>query len=268
MNKKYIESRRREIREILPDFDADAEKEYIIGWIKEYFVKNGVNSKAVIGISGGKDSSVAAALCVEALGADRVIGVLMPQDYQDDIDDSFFLCEHLGIEYKVINIGPIYDELENAFTANTSFPISQQIKTNAPSRLRMTILYMVAAAVGGRVVNTCNYSEDYVGYSTKYGDAAGDFSPLSWYTVSEVLMIGDSLNLPEQLIYKTPADGMCGKTDEENLGFTYFELDNYILNNCVPGYEILKEIEERHQRNLHKTRRIPFCPRKTPLHKY
>lgn len=224
----------------------------IVNWIKTYFINNGSNSKAVIGISGGKDSTISAALLVRALGSENVIGVLMPEGIQSDIDDSIEICNILGIKYLTINIGKtcqsLYTEMKNQ-----SIEIDDRIITNTPARIRMATLYSVAASVGGRVVNTCNYSEDYVGYSTKYGDLAGDFSILKNYTVTEVLSIGEHLKeIPSVLIHKIPSDGMCGKTDEDNLGFSYNILDDYILHGIIPEYDIYKKICERHKQNLHK----------------
>ena len=254
-------------------FSPQEECEHIVDWIKEYFVKNGPDSKAIIGISGGKDSTIAAALCVRALGPDRVIGVLMPQGFQHDIEDAREVCKGLGIQSYEINIDNTCAELYQALDkgiydgTNTTIFINRAITTNLPARIRMTTLYAVAAELGGRVCNTCNRSENYVGYSTKYGDHAGDFAPLEEYTVKEILEIGEVLHqemgLPMELIYKTPSDGMCGKTDEDNMGFTYAELDAYILDGVIPEYETLKKIEQAHSRNLHKihTIHIPHCRR-------
>ena len=231
--------------------------EAVINWIKEQF-KDIPDGKAIIGISGGKDSTIAAALCVKALGADRVVGVLMPQGAQNDINDSREVCEHLGIYHMEINIGYVCSHLCGLIDEEYDFDKccinNPMIKTNLPARIRMTTLYAVAALYpNSRVVNTCNYSEDFVGYSTKYGDAAGDFSPLGGLTVREVLEIGDDLGLPEHLVHKPPSDGMCGKTDEDNLGFTYEQLDNYIEGKVwlVPD-EVVKKIEKLHRITRHK----------------
>ena len=233
--------------------DAEKEVQHIIDEIKHYFVKNGnANTKAVIGISGGKDSTIAAALLVRALGKDRVVGVRMPNGYQIDAKDAAEVCAILGIQNYTINIGDAYEHMCAAFVS-TGLPVNQQIKTNAPARLRMNALYMVAAAVGGRVINTGNASELYVGYTTKYGDLAGDFAILRDYYVRDVYDIGDVLTeLPRELVHKAPGDGMSGKTDEDNMGFTYEVLDAYLLDNATPDYETLRNIQERHKRNDHK----------------
>ncbi len=233
------------------EFNVVEEITNITNWLKEYFIESGPNSKAVIGISGGKDSTIAAALLVRALGPERVIGVLMPQGEQTDIDDSKWVCDILGIESYEINIKKSCDALYHELLASGE-DLNHTITTNTPARIRMTTLYMVAAAVGGRVANTCNYSEDYVGYSTKYGDLAGDFSVFKNYTVQEVLTIGDELNLPKELVHKIPSDGMCGKSDEDNLGFSYEVLDKYIREDIYPDYDTLKRIRELYKRNVHK----------------
>ena len=208
-------------------FNAAETLARLVDWVRTYFAENAApDTKAVIGISGGKDSSVAAAICARALGKDRVLGVLMPQGEQSDISYSHLLVNTLGIPSLTVNIGSTVD----TFFAElqTQIAPSRQAQVNTPARIRMTTLYAVAASVGGRVVNTCNLSEDWVGYSTKFGDAAGDFSPLSSLTVTEVLQIGEELGLPRELVHKTPIDGLSGKSDEENLGFTYAALDRYI----------------------------------------
>ena len=243
-------------------------REACVNWIKDYF-KDNPDGKAIIGISGGKDSTIAAALCVEALGADRVIGVLMPNGVQSDFSDSYEVVARLKLQYHVVNIGSACEELYR-FLADAVFlsggmravKENTMITTNMPARLRMTTLYAVAALYpNSRVVNTCNRSEDYVGYSTKFGDAAGDFSPLGNLTVREVLEIGDELGLPEHLVHKTPSDGMCGKSDEDNLGFTYEQLDDYILGTGAVDVETVAKIERLHKTTRHKYQPMPtFSP--------
>lgn len=223
-------------------------------WIKDFFENNGKDCNAIIGISGGKDSSVAAALCVKALGKDRVIGVLMPKGVQADIDAARLLVKHLDIKNYEINIKDAYEGLVNAFP----FKLSTQSITNIPPRIRMTTLYAVAQSHNGRVVNTCNLSEDWVGYSTRYGDSVGDFSPLSHLTVNEVKQIGRFLGLPDALVDKVPIDGLCGKTDEDNLGFTYAVLDKYIRTGEIEDKEIKEKIDAMHKRNLFKLELMPI----------
>ena len=236
-------------------FNAEKVKNDCVEWIRNFFAENGPDCNAVLGISGGKDSSVAAALCVEALGRERVIGVLMPCGTQHDIDMAYLLVDHLGIRRYEINIKDAVEGLTSAMPAD--LPLSTQAKTNLPPRFRMAAVYAVSQCCNGRVVNTCNLSEDWVGYSTRYGDAAGDFSPLSHLTVAEIKEIGALLGLPRVLVEKVPIDGLCGKTDEENLGFTYAELDRYIRTGEIEDQEKKKRIDMLHDRNLFKLQLMP-----------
>jgi NAD+ synthase len=234
-------------------FDAFKVKNVCVEWIQQFFEENGKGCNAVIGISGGKDSSVAAALCVEALGKDRVIGVLMPCGIQHDIDMAELLVEHLGIKHFEVNIKEAFDGLKASFP----FELSEQSRVNLPPRIRMATVYAVAQSFNGRVVNTCNLSEDWVGYSTRYGDAAGDFSPMCNLTVQEVKAIGRELGLPDVLVDKVPIDGLCGKTDEDNLGFTYWELDRYIREGIIDDPEKKEIIDRKHKMNLFKLQLMP-----------
>lgn len=229
-------------------FNAKDAAEKCAAWIKDWFEINGKGSNAVVGISGGKDSSVVAALLKHALGRERVIGVMMPQGEQPDISSSKLLISHLGIKSLTVNVGETVKALRSALP----FEPSVQTATNIPPRIRMAVLYAVAQSHNGRVANTCNLSEDWVGYSTRYGDAAGDFSPISCFTVQEVKAIGRYLGLPKELIEKPPADGLCGKTDEENLGFTYAVLDRYIREGVEPEPDIKAKIDRLHSLNLFK----------------
>lgn len=239
-------------------FNALEVKNECVDWIRDFFEKNGKGCNAVIGISGGKDSSVVAALCVEALGKDRVIGVLMPNHIQDDIKYSHMLCEHLGIRNYTVDIGVAIDDLlNNMYYRLTDVSISEQTQINLPARIRMATLYAVSQSVNGRVANTCNLSEDWVGYATRYGDAAGDFSPLSNLTVTEVKEIGRVLDLPKELVYKVPTDGLCGKTDEENIGFTYDVLDKYIRTGEIDDEDIKNKIDDMYEKNLFKLQLMP-----------
>ena len=256
-------------------FDVKETKKKLIEWVR----KTVGDCTVVIGISGGKDSSITAALCVEALGKEKVFGVLMPDGEQKDIDKSLELCNHLGIEYKTINIGRVTEAMSTSIIIETlgskTDRLSQAVKsyynqhqsekvfndvyeTNTPARIRMTTLYGVAAILGNsRVANTCNLSEDWVGYSTKYGDSAGDFSPLANLTVHEVKALGYELGLPKDLIEKVPSDGMSGKSDEEKLGFTYDELDTYIRTGVIENLEHKEKIDRMHRANLHKLVLMP-----------
>ena len=238
-------------------FDARKIKDGCVDWIRSFFQENGPDCTAVVGISGGKDSSVVAALCVEALGKERVLGVLMPCGEQHDIDMAYKLVNHLGIRHYEVNI----KEAAEALKASIPFELSQQSLVTLLPRIRMTTLYAVSQSFNGRVANTCNLSEDWVGYSTRYGDAAGDFSPLCNLTVQEVKEIGRALGLPADLVDKVPIDGLCGKTDEDNLGFTYAELDHYIRTGEIENQATKARIDQLHQQNLFKLQLMPsFLP--------
>ena len=242
-------------------FNAKEVKDQVVQWIRDWFEQNGPGCNAVIGISGGKDSSVVAALCVEALGKDRVIGVTMPNSVQPDIDDSMKLINHLGIRHINLNIGSTYKalmgEVEKELMASQNAVVSRQTVINMPPRLRMTTLYAISQSMNGRVANTCNLSEDWVGYSTRYGDAAGDFSPLGGLTVQEVKAIGKEMGLPIDLVEKTPSDGLSGKSDEDNLGFTYAVLDRYIRTGVCDDPATKAKIDDKHAKNLFKLLPIP-----------
>jgi NAD+ synthase len=247
-------------------FDAKKVKNECVTWIRDWFEGNGKDCNAVIGISGGKDSSIVAALCVEALGKNRVIGVLMPNGEQKDIDMAKKLVKCLNIKSIQIDIEDavngvlngiktaVYDDVRQGFDY---LEVSNQTTTNLPARIRMATLYAVSQSMNGRVANTCNLSEDYIGYATRYGDAAGDFSPLANLTVGEVKQIGHVLGLPSELVDKTPADGLCGKTDEDNLGFTYDVLDHYIRDGVCTDKWVKNKIDEMHKKNLFKLQLMP-----------
>ena len=241
----------------MDNFNAKEVKDRVVEWIREWFRQNGNGCNAVIGISGGKDSSVVAGLCVEALGRDRVIGVTMPNGVQPDIQDSIRLINHLGIKRYDINIGAAFSALMEEVEAKLGGAASEQTRINMAPRLRMTALYAVSQSNNGRVANTCNLSEDWVGYSTRYGDAAGDFSPLGGLTVAEVIAVGKELDLPVDLVEKTPSDGLCGKSDEDNLGFTYAVLDRYIRTGVCEDPAVKALIDRKHVLNEFKLKPIP-----------
>ena len=249
-------------------FDAADTKQRCVEWIREWFKQNGDGCNAVVGISGGKDSTIVAALCAEALGKDRVIGVLMPNGVQPDIEDSRSVINHLGIRYVEVNINDAVVKLYSAiyhnntmhFMGNDNAPvtISEQTKINLPPRIRMATLYAISQSCNGRVANTCNLSEDYIGYSTRYGDGAGDFAPLGGLTSDEVVAIGDLYKeLPYYLVHKTPSDGLCGKTDEDNFGFSYAILNQYIRTNVCDDPIIKEKIDALHEKNWFKMQPIP-----------
>ena len=234
-------------------FDAEKVKNDIVKWIREWFENNGPGCNGVVAVSGGKDSSVVAALLVEALGKDRVIGVMLPRGVQPDIDMSYLLVKHLGIKSYEINVGETIDALEREMkNVMGEDAVSTQAIVNLPPRVRMAATYAVSQSVNGRVANTCNLSEEWVGYATRYGDNAGDFSPLSRLTVQEVKAVGRVLGLPDVLVDKVPSDGLQAKTDEDNLGFTYAVLDRYIREGVIDDPETKKRIDHLHKINAFK----------------
>ena len=241
------------------EFDAKKVKEELVLWIKNWFKENGDGCKGVLGISGGKDSSVTAALLVEALGKENVVGVMMPNGEQFDIDVSIALAKHLGIKAVTVNIKDSFSGLVSQLE-NSGIELSRQAEINLAPRLRMAAVYAVSQSVNGRVANTCNLSEDWVGYATRYGDGASDFSPLSKLTVQEVEALGRELGLPEMFVEKVPIDGLCGKTDEDNLGFTYAVLDKYIRTGVCEDEKTKEKIDRMHKANLFKLQLMPVFP--------
>ena len=251
--------------------DAMKLKDQCVEWIRNWFDENGSGCKAVIGISGGKDSTIVAALCVEALGRDRVFGVLMPNGKQPDIDDAASVVHHLGIDFAQIDIADACNAIANqickpytAYRANKDYSyttqticMTDQAMINLPPRIRMATLYAISQSICGRVANTCNLSEDWIGYSTRYGDGAGDFSPLGGLTCSEVVQIGLALGLPEEMVKKVPSDGLCGKTDEDSFGFSYAVLDHYIRTGECKDIAIKAKIDYLHKKNEFKLKPIP-----------
>lgn len=234
-------------------FDAEKTRDNLVAWIKDWFDKNGKTSKAVLGISGGKDSTIVAGLCVRALGKDRVIGVLMPNGEQKDIEDSHRVCEALGIKNITVNIQNGYygiaEEVADKVVYDLGLGIkglSEQTKINLAPRLRMTTLYAVAQTVGGRVINTSNRSEAAIGYFTRWGDECGDVKPIVNLTKSEVVEIGKTMTeIPIDLIVKAPSDGLTGMSDEEKIGFSYDNLDKYLTGHEVDDKHELDRIVKR-----------------------
>ena len=253
-------------------FNAIKIKNDLVQWIRDWFEENGPECNAVIGISGGKDSSVVAALCVEALGKERVVGVMMPNGHQLDLDDSYKICKYLDIPCMTANIELICNEFTKAITYNDAnwfngkwyvlIPdgLSEQTKINLPPRIRMTMLYAISQTINGRVACTDNLSESYIGYSTRWGDNVGDFCPLANLTSEEVVAIGDALGLPYELTHKPPSDGLCGKTDEDRFGFTYEVLNKYIRTGICEDETIKAKIDSMHNKNLFKLHPIPKFP--------
>lgn len=250
----------------LSDVQVQALTDRLVYWIKEQMEKIG-SDLAVIGVSGGKDSSVVAALCAEAIGPDKVLGIIMPDGPQEDIQYAFDICAHLGIQVREISIQPMteafWKSLEEAQLFNQVE--SDQASRNLPPRVRMTLLYAVAQMTGGVVVNTSNLSEDWVGYATVYGDTAGAFSPLAMLTTDEVVQVGRALGLPEAFVMKPPSDGLTGKTDEDILGFSYAVLNRYIRTGEIDDSKLKESIDRLHQNSRFKFERIPMFPANLPV---
>ena len=237
-------------------------KNEIIAWIRSYFAVNGPDASAVIGMSGGKDSTISAALCAKALGPEHVIGVLMPNGPMDaDYWRAVDICKYLGIRAFTINIEEAYKAFDKQLSAcNTYGSDYKHMATNIPPRIRMTYLYGIAALYHGRVCCTSNASERAVGYTTKWGDNVGDFAPLVNYTVTEVYQLGAELQLPTEYYQIPPADGLTGKTDEEVLGFTYANVDAWLNDDyespCYPDKDVLAKIIKRNIASAHKRKHI------------
>ena len=240
-------------------FDAHKVKNEIIQWIRNYFNSQPSAKGAVIGISGGKDSTVVAKLLVEALGADRVYGVLMPNGHQSDIEDSIHVCKILDIDWTQVDISNSYNGIIDSIQNQTKRPVllNDQAKINIAPRLRMTTLYAIGQSLGYRVAGTGNKSEAYVGYCTKWGDTAHDFNPIADLTKEQVVAVGDALGLPYDLVHKAPSDGLTGKTDEDSLGFTYAQVEEMIETGKVEDEEAYNKIRKAYMGSRHKFSEIP-----------
>lgn len=226
-------------------------KEKCVAWIREWFDRNGSGCCAVLGMSGGKDSTVAAALCAEALGADRVVGVAMPAEGQS-LNEADEICKYLEIRYICAPIGSIVAGFEDV-RSQVPEGFSNQTEQNIPPRVRMCVLYAISQSLNGRVVNTCNLSEDWVGYATRWGDSVGDFSPLGGLVVREIRGIGHALGIPSKWVDKIPDDGLPHScSDEQKFGFTYDTLDRYIREGVCDDPEIKEKIDRMHRNNLFK----------------
>lgn len=236
-------------------FDVKKVKNEIVEWIRNWFEQNGKDCMAVVGISGGVDSSVVTALCVKALGKDRVFGIKMPCGEQPDIEYANMLIKYLEIKSYTMNIWDAVIGIDNQFP--TDIEASKQTTINLPPRIRMAALYAISQSLNGRVVNTCNMSESYVGFDTRYGDSAGDLSPLANLTKTEVIALAKELGLPDELVHKTPQDGLTGLTDEQSFGFSYAELDAYIRDGIEPSEEVKAKIDSMHEKNLFKLQPMP-----------
>ena len=231
-------------------FNVSRHTALLIRWIKEWFDENGKDCNAIIGLSGGKDSTIIAKLLCEAIGKDRVIGVGMPDDGQG-LNEADKIAEWLGIRFLVADISKSVEAIKNTLDVEWS----ENTVQNIPPRVRMSVLFAISQTYNGRVVNTCNLSEDYIGYATLFGDAAGVFAPFAKLTVSEIYQIGDHIGIPHQWCHKIPDDGLPhSKPDEEKFGFSYAELDAFIREGHIVSKEKYEKIRKMHNSNLFKIR--------------
>lgn len=237
------------------EFNAKEVADKLILWLRDYFDNNGNPLNAVIGISGGKDSTVVAAALVKALGQTRVYGVLMPNGTQSDIGDSYKVCELLGIKPYLCNIADGYNGIVNSVAGE--FEISKQASINLAPMIRMTTLKAISQCVNGRFTCNGNLSELYIGWFTLGGDDQGSLRPLANLTATEVSLVGEALGLPDWMVDKKPSDGLCGQTDEEKFGFSYAVLDHYIRTGECEDPEIKAKIDAMHNRNAFKLQPMP-----------
>lgn len=241
-------------------FNAEEHLNKCVEWTRQWFEENGKGCNAVIGMSGGKDSTIVAAILCLAIGCDRVIGVAMPDEGQG-INDADKICEYLGIKFINMPIGPITERFKTSSENinDDNFKWSKQTEQNIPPRVRMTMLYAIAQTFKGRVIGTTNLDERLTGYFTKFGDGlACDIEPIEMLTVSEILEMGELIGLPSKWLYKVPsADLPNTLTDEEELGFSYKDFDLYIRNNRENlSTDTINRIEERIRKNRFKLKSI------------
>ena len=243
------------MEENMYNFDAKQTAEKLVKWLKDYFDNNGQPINAVVGCSGGKDSTVVLAALTKAIGPDRIYAILMPNGEQADIDDSYKICEYLGLKPHVCNIQDAYNGVVGSVAGE--FEPTNQMKINLAPVLRMTTLKAISQCVNGRFTCNGNASEAYIGWFTIDGDDRGSVKPLFNMTVTEVIQVGEALGLPDWMIHKTPTDGLCGQTDEDKFGFTYEVLDKYIRTGEIDDLEIKAKIDDMHKRNAFKLKPMP-----------
>ena len=246
------------------NFNVEKVTRDLIQWTRDWFDKNGKDSVAVLGISGGKDSTIAAKIMVDALGENRVIGVMLPRGTQHDQNIAREVCEYLNIQHYDWNIKEIFDIFVNTYTISIKGPVTEQSMINLAPRIRMTALRFVAQCKNGRLINTSNLSEDWVGYATIDGDSAGDMSLFSMLTVQEVKAIGHYLGIPERFVEKIPEDGLVGKSDEDNLGVSYSDIDAYIRSSSEISVEAKDIIERKFKANEFKLKATSGMPKFMP----
>lgn len=236
-------------------FNAQETADKLVEWLREYFNNNGKPINAVVGCSGGKDSTVVLAALVKAIGPERVYAILMPNDEQADINDSYKVCQYLHLEPHVCNIAPAYVGVLHSIMKD--FQPSEQAMINAAPVIRMATLKAIAQSVNGRFTCNGNLSEKYIGWFTINGDDQGALKPLINLTVTEIIQVGLALGLPEWMVKKTPSDGLCGSTDEDKFGFTYEVLDRYIRTGKCEDEAVKQKIISMHNRNKFKLEPMP-----------
>lgn len=234
----------------------------IIDWIRDYVKSSGAKG-VVIGNSGGKDSAVVIALCVKALGKENVLTVAMPcSSIPQDLEDAKLVADTFDVQMLTVDLSSVYEnlclEIENAIIND----ILTEASINIRPRLRMIALYTIAQQNSYLVVGTGNKCEQYIGYTTKWGDNASDFNPIAEFTVSEVLEIGKILGVPSRVINKTPNDGLGLGNDEEKIGVTYKEIEEYITTGKTKNPTSMEKIEKMHRQSAHKREKIPVYHRK------
>ena len=239
-------------------FNAEAARDNLVRGVAKLAEEQHF-SKVVLGISGGKDSTVCAAVCARALGKENVYGVMLPDGEQKDISDSISVCKALGIRCKTVNIGKMHKALHEALcfdeAAEGEFPVPfvKESDINVGPRLRMTTLRYIAQALGARLVGTGNLSESTVGYCTKDGDTSCDFALLLALTSVEVVKVGLTMpELPRYLVEKTPTDGLSGMSDEEKMGISYQDIHAYIRFGTCGNAETDAKIRAKEAGSAHK----------------
>lgn len=237
------------------NFDAKKVKDDLVLWLRNYYNNNGNPLNAVVGCSGGKDSSVVLAALVEAIGTERIYPILMPNGTQSDIEDSYKICDLLGLKPYLCNIEDGYNGILESIS--NEFSVSNQAKINLAPVIRMATLKAISQSVNGRFTCNGNLSEAYLGWFTLNGDDQGNIKPLANLTVTEVIAVGKELGLPDWVVDKVPSDGLCGSTDEEKMQISYSKLDNYIRTGFIEDIEMENRIKDRHCANLFKHQPIP-----------
>lgn len=235
------------------------EAEKAINWIKEFVESSGAEG-VVIGNSGGKDSATVIAMATRALGKDKVLTIAMPcNSIKEDLEDAKLVSMTFDVPLLEIDLSDSYNTFER--TINNSLKgidkeLVNEAKVNSKPRFRMTTLYSVAQSMNYLVIGTGNLCEQMVGYTTKWGDNASDFNPIGNFTVREVLAIGKYLGVPDRIINKAPSDGLGSKTDEEKMGVTYDQIEEYIETGKT-SEEAMLVIERKNRVSKHKRSLVP-----------